>query len=121
MTQDLAPHLFRQRLLIEGFYQRSIDEAVIEEFLVSLAHRLGLRTYGRPVIFAPRLDEGKAENMGYDAFVPLIDSGIAAYFWTAESFTSVVIFSCKEFDPQQAKDFTRDFLDIPGQLTTHPF
>ena len=25
--RDLAPHILRQRLLVEGFYERNVDEA----------------------------------------------------------------------------------------------
>ena len=58
-----------------------------------------LRTYGPPIIHSPE-GVGKDRNQGYDAFVPLIDSGIAAYIWANEKFLSIVIYTCKKFDPK---------------------
>ena len=53
---------------------------------------------------------GRAENAGYDAFLPLVDSGISAYFWTGPKFFSVVIYTCKGFDPEAGLSFTRQTL-----------
>jgi hypothetical protein len=118
---NLAPDIFRQRLLIEGFFARPVDAAVIRAYLLGLAAHLDLRTYGEPVIFAPALGEGRAENAGFDAFVPLIDSGIAGYFWTGPRFLSVVLYTCKGFDPDRAVAFTRDYFAIEGEIATHAF
>jgi len=50
--------------------------------------RLRLRTYEVLIVFAPG---GKADpRTGYDAFVPLIDSGNSLYVWTGPKFRSVV-------------------------------
>jgi len=119
--RDLAPDIFRQRLLIEGFFTRPVDEPVIRDYLLGLAAHLGLRTYGEPVIFAPAAGEGRAANAGFDAFVPLIDSGIAGYFWTGPRFLSVVLYTCKGFDADRAVAFTRDYFAIEGEIMTHAF
>ena len=66
--KDIAPEIFRQRLLIEGFFDREIDEAVVRDYLLGLAAELELRTYGEPMVFAPGDGTGKAENAGFDAF-----------------------------------------------------
>ena len=118
---DLAPDIFRQRLLIEGFFGRDVSEAVIREYLLGLAAHLGLRTYGEPVVFAPGAGEGRDENMGFDAFVPLIDSGISGYFWTGPRFLSVVLYTCKGFDEVAAIAYTRDYFAIDGKTVTHAF
>jgi hypothetical protein len=116
-----APEIFRQRLLIEGFFGREVDEAVIRTYLLEIAAYLGLRTYGEPVVFAPASGEGRVENAGYDAFVPLIDSGISAYFWTGPRFLSIVLYTCKGFDESRAIEFTREFFAIEGEIVAHPF
>lgn len=113
--------MFRQRLLIEGFFGREVDEPVIREYLLGLAAHLELRAYGEPVIFSPESGMGKDENAGFDAFVPLIDSGISGYFWTGQRFLSVVLYTCKGFDEDAAAGFTRDFFDITGEIVTHAF
>jgi hypothetical protein len=119
--QNLAPEIFRQRLLIEGFFGRAVDAVVIERYLLELAAHLGLRAYGRPVVFQPGTGEGRAENAGFDAFVPLIDSGIAGYFWTGPRFLSIVLYTCKGFDEAAAIAFTRDYFRIEGEVATHAF
>jgi S-adenosylmethionine decarboxylase len=120
-VRDLAPDIFRQRLLIEGFYGREVGEAAIRDYLLSLASHLGLRTYGKPVVFAPASGQGRPENAGFDAFVPLIDSGISGYFWTGPRFLSIVIYTCKGFAEDEAIAFTRRFFEIEGEVATHAF
>jgi S-adenosylmethionine decarboxylase len=119
--KDIAPEIFRQRLLIEGYFAREIDETVVRDYLLGLARELGLRTYGEPVVFAPGAGTGKAENAGFDAFVPLIDSGISGYFWSGPKFASVLLYTCKGFDEDRAVAFTRQALDIHGEIVTHGF
>ncbi len=92
--EDLAPDIVRQRLLVEGFYALDVDEAAIRRYFAILTRVLQLQTYGAPTIFSPR-GEGQAQNQGYDAFVPLVDSGISLYVWTGRQFLSVILFTCK--------------------------
>jgi hypothetical protein len=109
--EDLAPDILRQRLLIEGYYSIPVDEAVIARYFEALTGELSLRAYGAPTIFAPS-GQGRAENQGYDAFIPLIDSGISLYVWTAAQFLAVVVFTCKSFDAEHAVQTTRDFFGM---------
>ena len=120
-VRKLAPEIFRQRLLIEGFFGREVDETVIRGYLLEIVDHLGLRTYGEPVVFAPASGEGRTENAGFDAFVPLIDSGISGYFWTGSRFLSIVLYTCKGFDESRAIAFTREFFAIEGEIVTHAF
>ncbi len=109
--ENLAPNIVRQRLLVEGFFAADIDEATIRRYFEVLTGALHLRTYGGPTIFSPR-GEGQAQNQGYDAFVPLVDSGISLYVWTGPRFLSVVLFTCKRFDAERAVGTTRDFFEM---------
>ena len=106
--KDLAPDIIRQRLLIEGHYNTTLDETAVRSYLLELAETLDLRTYGQPIVHAPS-GEGKLENEGFDAFVPLIDSGISLYVWTSSRFFAVVLFTCKAFDADTAVQFTERF------------
>jgi hypothetical protein len=119
--RNIAPDIFRQRLLVEGFFSREIDEEVVRDYLLGIAAHLGLRTYGEPVVFSPGAGTGRAENAGFDAFVPLIDSGISGYFWTGPKFLSVLLYTCKGFDEQAAVDYTETFFKIEGETVTHAF
>jgi S-adenosylmethionine decarboxylase len=76
--RDLAPDIVRQRLLIEGLFDIEVDGATVERYLIELAAHLNLRTYGKPIVHAPG-GAGKDENEGFDAFIPLIDSGFPTY------------------------------------------
>jgi hypothetical protein len=106
--RDLAPDITRQRLLIEGCYAAVVDRDAVQRYLVELAAYLELQSYGEPVIHAPG-GIGKAENAGFDAFLPLIDSGLSLYVWSARRFFAVVLFTCKHFDVERALAFTRRF------------
>ena len=107
-----APEILRQRLLVEGYYTRDdVDEVAVEEFLHGVAAHLDLRSYGRPAIFAPS-GLGREENQGFDAFLPLIDSGISVYVWTGPSFVSTVLFTCKAFDDDRAVAYVKDFFGL---------
>ena len=106
--RDLAPNIVRQRILIEGYYTVVIDEDKIRDFFTHVTKRLDLRTYDVPVIFAPG-GEGRQDNEGYDAFVPLIDSGISLYVWTGPKFLSIVTFTCKAFDADEAVKAAQEF------------
>ena len=102
-----APEILRQRLLVEGYYTRDVDDHAVEEFLLGVAAHLDLRSYGKPVIFAPA-GLGREEHEGYDAFLPLIDSGISVYVWTGPRFVSTVLFTCKAFADDLAVAYTKD-------------
>lgn len=118
--KDLAPEIFRQRLLLEGFWGGELDEDGVRGLLLGLAARLGLSTYGEPAVFSPG-GRGKAANQGFDAFVPLVDSGIAGYFWSSRRFFSVLVYSCKAFDGDLAKGFLRQRLQASGEIATLEF
>lgn len=119
LVKNLAPQIVRQRLLIEGYYAIDVDEAVIEDYFSTVTKALALRMYGKPTIFSPG-GEGKRENQGYDAFVPLIDSGISLYVWSRTRFLSVVLYTCKGFDEAMAVKVTQEFFRM-GEVATHSF
>jgi hypothetical protein len=56
--------------------------------------------------------EGKAVNQGFDAFVPLIDSGIYLSLWAGPRFVSVILYTCAEFDEAKATELTRAFFQL---------
>ena len=109
--KNLAPDVYRQRLLIEGFYTIDVDKSAIEEYFRKVTSELSLRMYGEPIIFSPGGD-GKEENQGYDAFVPLIDSGISVYVWSSSKFFSGIIYTCKGFDEETAVRVTKEFFGM---------
>jgi len=109
--KNLAPKITRQRLLIEGFYKIDADKKVITDYFNKITQSLNLRMYGEPIIFSPG-GEGKEINQGYDAFVPLINSGISVYVWSNAKFLSLIIYTCKSFDETKAVEVTKKFWKI---------
>ena len=106
--KNIAPQIMRKRLLIEAKYTISVQEQDVRSFLLDLAKSLNLKTYGDPIIHSPD-GQGKEENQGYDAFVPLIDSGISLYVWVNAKFLSCVLYTCKDFLTEDAVSFTKNF------------
>ena len=119
MKFSIAPEIQRQRLLIEGYYTIDVDRDRIVEYFKAFTDGMKFRVYGEPIIFSPG-GEGKDVNQGYDAFIPLIDSGIALYVWTQAKFFSVVIYTCKSFANEDAVRLTREFFEA-GELHTQEF
>lgn len=106
---------------MEGYYQIDVTRERLEKYLIDLAGHLELRIYGDPIIFSPSAGMGKEENAGFDAFVPLIDSGISAYIWSNAKFFSIVVYTCKGFEEASAVEFTRKFFSVPGELVSSSF
>jgi hypothetical protein len=105
----IAPEIFRKRLLIEGYFARpTLDGEAIRDYFSLITSHLGLRTYGDPIVHHTS-GQGKAINEGYDAFVPLIDSGIYVCVWSGPRFASVILYTCAEFDETRATDLTCEF------------
>jgi hypothetical protein len=71
-TRNIAPDIFRQRLLIEGYYTIDVTREVVNDYLLEVAKHLDLRTYGAPTVFSPASGMGRQENAGFDGFVPSI-------------------------------------------------
>lgn len=106
--ENIAPEIIRQRLLIEGFFSIKVTKQTITNYFSEITRELGLRVYGKPSIHATG-GQGKAINQGFDAFIPLIDSGIALYVWGNAGFFSTVIYTCKKFDNKKAISFVKRF------------
>tara|TARA_B100000749_G_scaffold248358_1_gene212277 strand:- start:111 stop:467 length:357 start_codon:yes stop_codon:yes gene_type:complete len=106
--ENLAPNLKRQRLLIEGFFKGSVNRQRVENYFMHLCYEMGFKAYGEPIIFSPE-GLGKEENQGFDAFLPLIDSGVSVYIWSGSKFFSIILYTCKDFDDTKATKITKNF------------
>ena len=119
--KDLAPEIFRQRLLMEARWTIDVDAELVRGYLLGMSAELRLTPYGDPIIFTPAAGEGRPENAGFDSFLPLINSGISGYFWTDAQFLSVVLYSCTAFDPDAAVGFTRGYFAVEGRIACSVF
>ncbi len=114
--ENLAPEIKRQRLLIEGHFQGECDRQRLENYFSKICQTMNFTAYGEPIIFSPE-GLGKEENQGFDAFLPLIDSGISVYIWNNKNFFSIILYTCKDFDTQKAIATTKQFFQ--SQKTAH--
>ena len=99
---DLAPTIFRQRLVIEGTCPDRIDAAAIRDYLSRLSQVCGMHTLLAPVTH-------RCEQFGWAGWIHWDTSGAHFYAWEDPLFFSVDIYTCKPFDPQLAVEFTRGF------------
>ena len=109
--KDLAPHIYRQRLLIEGIYEYDVSEADVLGFFETLLDGLNMTAAGDPIVNSS-LGKGKPENQGIEAFIPLIESGIALYTWQSSRFLSLIIYTCKPYDEATALEITQAFFGL---------
>jgi hypothetical protein len=121
IMKDLAPEIFRQRLLMEARWTIDVDAELVRGYLFGLSAELRLTPYGDPIVFTPAAGEGRPENAGFDSFLPLINSGISGYFWTQSRFLSVVLYSCTPFDPDAAVAFTKGYFGIRDRVVCSVF
>ena len=108
---NIAPEIFRKRLLVEGYYTINVTVEVLKDYFANITAGLGLRTYGLPIIHTTS-GAGKEVNEGYDGFVPLIDSGIYISVWSNAKFLSTIIYTCAEFDDERAERLVAEFFQM---------
>ena len=108
---DIAPDIFRKRLLIEGYFRVEVSEESLRTYFSRITSELELRTYGEPIIHATG-GKGKEINEGFDGFVPLIDSGIYIGVWVKPKFISTIIYTCAEFDADRAVTLVQEIFQL---------
>jgi hypothetical protein len=105
----IAPEI--KRLLVEGYFGVELTEESLRDYFSRITAGLGLRTYGDPITHKTS-GAGKAANEGYDAFVPLIDSGIYISVWVNPKFLSTIIYTCAEFDADKAVSLVKEIFRL---------
>lgn len=101
--RDLAPDIYRQRIVIEGYPNAPLKDEEIKEYLKKLSDCLNMTTLIEPVTHRSPL-------YGEAAWIHWETSGAHFYAWdTPRLFFSVDIYTCKPFNPQDAVKFTKQF------------
>lgn len=100
--RDLAPHIFRQRLVVEARCQRAPDAETIAAYLRELGDELGMRVLADPVTH-------RSDRYGWAGWVHWENSGAHVYAWDEDRFVSVDIYTCKAFKNEDAVEFTRSY------------
>jgi S-adenosylmethionine decarboxylase len=111
---DLAPMIYRQRLVIEGTCDQIIGADQIREYLRQLGTVCDMSVLTDPVTHCSPL-------YGWAGWVHWETSGAHFYAWEQPIlFFSADIYTCKAFDPAQAIAFTEKFFDA-GSVVAKEF
>jgi hypothetical protein len=103
MPIDLAPDIYRQRLVIEGLVEEPIDAEAICTYLSELSHVVDMITLIEPVTH-------QSPTYGWAGWIHWETSGAHFYAWDQPRlFFSVDIYTCKQFSAETAVDFTERF------------
>lgn len=101
--RDLAPQIYRQRAVIEGYPAKIITEDEIKTYLKQLSDVLEMRTLIEPVTH-------RSDLYGEAAWIHWEASGAHFYAWDQPMlFFSVDIYTCKKFNAKDAVEFTKNF------------
>ncbi len=100
--RDLAPSIYRQRLVIEGSCSEAIGAAEISEYLTDLSNTIDMVALIEPVTHL-------SPTYGWAGWIHWETSGAHFYAWDEpDLFFSVDIYSCKPFDVAHAVEMTRE-------------
>jgi len=100
---DLAPDIYRQRLVVEGLVTRPITALQITDYLSRLSDELGMVTLLLPVTH-------QSDTYGWAGWIHWETSGAHFYAWDQPRlFFSVDIYTCKAFSTQRAVAFTSEY------------
>lgn len=103
--KDLAPYVYRQRLVVEGKCDKVISNKDIEEYLSQLSEVLKMKTLAPPVTHM-------AEEFWRAGRIHWSTSGAHFYAWDKPTpFFSVDMYTCKEFKTEDAVEFTKKFFN----------
>lgn len=101
--RDLAPEIYRQRAVIEGYPTKPITDKEIKEYLKELSKVLKMVTLIEPVTH-------RSDLYGEAAWIHWETSGAHFYAWDQPRlFFSVDIYTCKEFNAVDAVEFTKKY------------
>lgn len=104
-VKDLAPEIYRQRLVVEGLVAAPIDAESIRTYLSRLSQVLDMVTLLEPVTH-------RSPTFGWAGWIHWETSGAHFYAWEQPRlFFSVDMYTCKQFSARAAVDFTSDFFD----------
>jgi S-adenosylmethionine decarboxylase len=103
--RDLAPEIFRQRLVIEGTPASPVTDRQIRDYLRGLSAVCEMTVLTDPVTH-------RSDRYGWAGWIHWETSGAHFYAWERPRlFFSVDIYTCKPFEPAAAADFTHRFFD----------
>jgi hypothetical protein len=105
-VKDLAPEIYRQRAVIEGYPNAPLLADDIKKYLLGLSEILEMITVASPATH-------RSEKFGEAAWIHWETSGAHFYAWDQPRlFFSVDIYTCKPFEVKKAIQYTKKFFGI---------
>jgi hypothetical protein len=102
---DLSPQIYRQRLVVEGFPEKLITNTTIVDYLSKLSDVLKMRALMTPITH-------RSDKFGECGWIHWETSGAHFYAWEQPHlFFSADIYTCKQFNPTDAVEFTRSYFN----------
>ena len=102
---DLAPEIFRQRLVVEGTCRAPVTDVDIRDYLLAWSQVAGMTVLAPPVTH-------RSDRFGWAGWIHWETSGAHFYGWEQPRiFFSVDMYTCKAFDPDDVVEFTRQYFD----------
>ncbi|MBN1683182.1 S-adenosylmethionine decarboxylase [Candidatus Bathyarchaeota archaeon] len=97
-------------LIIDGVSTKPVIKNTIQEILLELPSRIGMKILAGPLIVA-----GHPENPGWTGFVIIDKSHISIHTFEVGNLISIDVFSCSHFDPDKVKNYLLNKLSL-GKL-----
>lgn len=111
--RDLAPSIYRQRLVVEGYPAAPVSDASIRDYLCRLSDITGMTTLIEPVTH-------QSPMYGWAGWIHWETSGAHFYAWSDPLFFSVDVYTCKAFSADAVLEFTREYFGA-SQVTFKSF
>ncbi|MEM1569441.1 MAG: S-adenosylmethionine decarboxylase [Candidatus Bathyarchaeia archaeon] len=117
--KNLLPQVKRKRVFIEGFYTVEIDESIIEKLFDALAEALSMTPLTKPIVFSPDA-RGHQIHKGLAGYMGWVESGVSIYTWRDFKFFTIDIYTCKDFNLEDALKVISKFLN-PSSIVSEEF
>lgn len=109
--KDLAPEIYRQRLIIEGTHKGELTPHFIEKFLHDLSKELKMT-----IVFGPKVmnlaGNINPKHGGIEGVLVWAESGAQFYSWDIQKFFTLDIYSCKRFDVDTVIEFVTAYISV---------
>jgi len=113
LTKGFGPHLTCDGYGCHAGKLKDMD--YIYEFLDGLPTILGMRKIGKPDVDKV-YDDGKVEDYGVSGIVLIMESHIALHTFPNKGCLFLDIFSCKDFDVEEAKKYIVEYFKITAPV-----
>lgn len=103
--RNLAPHLVRQRVIIEGTTEKIVEPEQMKGYLSELAKVAKMEPLSRPKAYS-------AHDMGYGGWIHWRSSGATFYSYpTTPPLFTVDCYTCKPFSVEEVAEFTKKYFN----------